>query len=778
MLAVDGMLRAAEADWRRGDLAGARRHVERALEQAPALVPALRLHATVLMQCGATREAVAVLGRVLELEPADVESMANLASLHGRDGNPAAAVVILERAIALQPSLAALHYNLGNALMRLGRIDEALLRFDATLRLAPELALAHNNRGSALKHLGRPTEACAAFERAVQLDPRLAAARNNLGIALAARGDWPGALVQLEEAVRLDPGSLEARGELASALVEAGQLQRAFDEFERALALAPDNENLWYNLGTALMRAGDIGRAIDLLEALARRRPGDAELLINLAQLMLLAARPREAIGCLERAQAVRPDAPRALPLLAVAKLQLCDWQGLEPVVAGLARVAYSAADDVPPLALSLVVDSPQAQHAAARSYASYLDRGQVRATRRPLSRRPGRIRLAYVSPDFGEHPVAHSVVEVLERHDRARFEVIGVAVAPRGESPVGRRIAAACEQFIDASGQSDGQVAALLAQLDVDVAVDLAGYTMGSRPRIFAARGARVQAGYLGYPGTMGSAWLDYLIADRGVVPEDSVADYSERIVWLPECFFPSDSTQAVDPAPPRAAAGLPEQGIVFACMTRPMRILPEVFASWLRILAATPGSVLWLNAAGEAGAMLRSEAAARGIDAQRLRFAGRLDARPAYLGRLSLADVYLDTFPYAGHSTVRDALWSGVPVVTREGRSFAARVAPSLLRAVGLGDWVACDAADYESLAIAVARDRERIAGAREQLRLRERLPAFDMRRLTADLETAYAVLLERWLRGERPSHLALDRGGADVSGVARSIEQAASA
>jgi protein O-GlcNAc transferase len=763
--AADTLLRRAADEARRGDLASARRSCERALQQAPTSLPALRLRAVVLMQSGATSAAIAAFRRVLEREPADVESMANLAALLNGQGELEAAARILHAAIALRPSMAALHYNLGNVLMRLERIEEALARFEAALRIDARLALAHNNRGSALKRLGRLSEACEAFARAVALDPRLAQARNNLGIALAARGDWHAAVAELEEAVRLDPGNIESRGELAGALVEAGQFPRAFEEFERATALAPEVDSLWYNLGTALMRFGDTPRAVAVFEEALRRRPDDTGVLLNLAQAILIDGRPREALRYLARARELEPDAPQSLPLLVNAKLQLCDWQDLQPLVEGLLRVAGENPDDVPPLALAFVADDPAAQLAAARSYARSLLRGLQAPAVIATHRRPGRLRVAYVSPDFGEHPVAHSIVEVLERHDRSRLEVIGISVKNRAPTAIGNRIAAACDRFMAVSEQPDRQIGALLRQLDVDVAVDLAGYTMGARPRIYAARGARVQVGYLGYPGTTGSPWLDYLIADDNVIPGAASEFYSERIVRLPGCFFPSDTTQAVDPAPTRLAAGLPERGVVYACMTRPMRVLPEVFDAWMRILKGSGDSVLWLNAAGDPREALRAHAAARGVDPARLRFAARLESRSAYLGRLALADVCLDTFPYAGHSTVRDALWSGVPVVTREGRSFATRVAPSLLRAAGLADWIAADWSAYEALAVAAARDPSLVARARERLALRERLAAFDMRRLARDLEAAYEFMLEHVARGEQPSHFALAAPVASV-------------
>ncbi len=757
--AVERLLRAAEDEARRGDLEGARRSCERVLQQAPTLLPALKLQAALLIRSGAADAALAALRRVLARDPGDLESLVNAAALVKGRGQPAEAIPFLERALALAPSRPEIHYNLGNALIACDRPHDALASFDAALRLSPRLAHAHNNRGSVLKGLGRAEEACESFTAAVACDPSLSSARNNLGIALARRGDWPQAIRELEEAVRLNPSNLESRGELANALAAAGEYPRAFAAFQAAMALAPEHAVLWYNLGVSLLTYGDYEHAIAVLGELLQRQPDDVDLLLNLAQALMRASRPGEAAAHLERVRALAPPASRAVPVLFFARMLLCDWREFEPLVAALVHASSAAPEDIPPLALTVATDDPAAQLAAARNHAQWLqgDRPAAAAVRR--ARRPGPLRVAYISPDFGDHPVAHSIVEVFERHDRARVEVIGVSIQRRRETAIGARIAAACDRLIDVAGRPDHDVAAQLQCLDVDIAVDLAGYTTGCRPRIFAARGARVQVGYLGYPGTSGSPWIDYLIADRDVIPPSAAAGYSERIAWLSGCFFPSDTTQAVDAAPTRASAGLPEDGVVFACMTKPVRILPDAFDAWMRVLAATQDSVLWLGGAGQAADTLRAHAAERGVDPLRLVFAQRVESRSAYLGRLALADFCIDTFPYAGHSTVRDSLWSGVPVLVREGRTFAARVAPSLLRSVGLGSWVAHDWVEFEALAIELARDPSRVQFAKAKLLAREKLPLFDMARLTAELETAYEVMLGRWQRGEEPAHFAVD-------------------
>lgn len=756
--AVEKLLAGARASLQAGDLEAARRSCERAVQQAPTWQPAVRLLATVLVRQGASDEAVPALRRVLDRDPADVEALATLGGLLTDRGSAEEALPYLERALALRTGQAALHFNYGNCLAALGRTEAALREYERTIGLAPALAVAHNNRGSMLKRLGRQAEAFESFRHAVDLAPNLASARNNLGVAFTERGDAIAAIVELEAATRLNPGNVESHGELAHALLEAGQFARAFEEFERALELAPEHDSLWYNLGVALLRFGDLKRAVEVLELLSRRRPDDAELLVSLAQTLLLDGNARAALEVAERARTIAPDLARITPTLLAARQELCDWREIGDLTDRMLRLPPI---DLPPLALASLVDDPVKSLESARTYMAFLGRAWPFHEPVRTARRPGPLRIAYLSCDFGDHPVGHSIVEVFERHDRRRVEVIGVAIRHRAESAIGRRLSMACDRFYEVAGQSDAEVAALLRREDVDVAVDLAGHTMGARPLIFAARGARVQAAYLGYPGSTGSPWIDYLIADGDVLPAGAEAFYGERLVRLSGCFFPSDTTQVVGPVPSRASAGLPAAAFVYACITKHTRILPQTFAVWMQILGATGDSVLWLNGSGGVRDALRGQAAAHGVDPARLFFAQRVDDRAAYLGRLGVADLFLDVFPYAGHSTVRDALWAGLPVVTREGRGFQTRVAPSLLRAAGLAEWIATDAHSYAEIAVAARQDPQRIRQARATLASHGALPLFDMRRLTSDLESSYELMLQRWERNDPPDHLRIPGG-----------------
>jgi protein O-GlcNAc transferase len=376
---------------------------------------------------------------------------------------------------------------------------------------------------------------------------------------------------------------------------------------------------------------------------------------------------------------------------------------------------------------------------------------------------RHDRIRIAYVSSDFHEHATAHLIAELIELHDRARFEVIGLSFGIDDGSAVRRRLAQAFDGFLDMPEQSDRAIAAELHAREIDIAVDLKGHTRGSRPEIFAHRPAPIQVSYLGFPGTIGADFLDYVIADPIVLPVSQQPFYTERIVQLPDCYQANDSKRAISAqTPERRAAGLPDAGFVFCCFNNNYKIRRPVFDVWMRLLSEVPGSVLWLlrDTAGVEG-NLRREAAARGVDPDRLIFAERC-ALDVHLARHRLADLFLDTLPYNAHTTASDALWAGLPLVTCQGEAFAGRVAASLLAAVGLPELVTQNLADYEALALRLARDPAMLRSVRDKLAAnRSTHPLFDSARFCRHLEAAYLRMWETWQRGEPPQPFRVDAG-----------------
>ncbi len=368
---------------------------------------------------------------------------------------------------------------------------------------------------------------------------------------------------------------------------------------------------------------------------------------------------------------------------------------------------------------------------------------------------RRDKLRIAYLSADFQDHATAHLMAELFERHDHSRFEVMAISFGIGDGSPMRQRLAAAFDRFYDACQRSDEDTARFLYGQKTDIAIDLKGHTRGARPGILAYRPAPVQVSYLGYPGTMGAQFIDYIVADKIVIPPGHESFYTEKIVRLPDCYQVNDRKRAVaEHTPERREAGLPQEGFVFCCFNQNWKITPDVFDVWMRLLRTVSGSVLWLvHDSKETERNLRSEAQARGVDGARLIFAPRLPSE-VHLARHRLADLFLDTLPYNAHTTASDALWTGLPVLTQLGEGFAGRVAASLLSAAGLPELITHSIADYEALALRLANDTILLKGYRDRLNAnRAVLPLFDTDRFRLHLEAAYLQMAEIWQSGEQP-------------------------
>jgi predicted O-linked N-acetylglucosamine transferase (SPINDLY family) len=557
--------------------------------------------------------------------------------------------------------------------------------------------------------------------REIELYPDAIDACNALGVALIRQSRREDALAAFMEAARRDPGSVSANNNVANVLSELGREAEALPYLERAVAAAPDLAEAHHNLGT-------------LLQTLKRHE---------------------EAIVSLDAALRLAPRMSYTLSYLVWNQLAICRWEGLGARIEELRVRLRDEGVPAEPFVFVALPTSPAEQRACAERHVQVkLPARRMDPPAAPRSVR-ARIRVAYLSADFSEHATSQLAARLFELHDRAQLEVLGISYGPHDVSPMRARLVKAFDRFVDVRSKGDAEAAALLRELEVDIAVDLKGYTTGARPGILAARPAPVQVSYLGFPGTLGAPFIDYLIADRFVVPEEDRAHYSENVVYLPDCYQVNDATRAIAArTPSRAEAGLPEGRFVFCCFNNNFKITPEVFGIWMRLLRELDGSVLWLLEDSPAARRnLERAAGASGIDASRLVFAHRV-AHADHLARHRLADLFIDTLPYNAHTTASDALWGGLPVLTCAGASFAGRVAGSVLRAAGLPELVARDLHEYEALALALARDAARLGALRERLaRNRMQAPLFDSDRFRRHLEAAYAAMWAIWMRGEQP-------------------------
>jgi predicted O-linked N-acetylglucosamine transferase (SPINDLY family) len=558
-----------------------------------------------------------------------------------------------------------------------------------------------------------------------------------------------------KRALAANPNDATAWHNLGKALCGLKRYEEGIACYDKALELVPEGRVIWKDRSAAIRLSN---RTPTHFEE-PTLDPQDANGWALRAGFLLASGRLQEAAAASDRALEIAPNHLAAMRMGIRCRIAACDWRQRKEDERRIAKAIKSGLPVITPFNYQTIRDSEAEGLALAQLAAKVLTRPQ--ALWRGEIYRHDRIRVAYISAEFHEHPMSYVAAGVYEHHDKSRFETIAISLGPPSRSDMRRRLEAAFDRFINAQAMSDAEVAAMLRDMEVDIAIDLNGYAGSGRPGIFAHRPAPVQVNYLAYCGTMGTPHYDYIIADHTVIPKQSQIHYSERIAYLPHSHMPNDRTRPIAKnAPTRSEAGLPETGFIFACHNGLQKIGPDTFDIWMRLLRAVEFSVLWLSSP-ETSAManLQREAKARGVAPERLVFAPRLPQMENHLARLRLADLFLDTLPYNAHATACDALWAGLPVLTCMGNAYTGRVAASLLHAVGLDELITSSPSEYEALALALARDPEGLAAIKEKL-IHKRLtePLFDTARYTHDLERVYVTMWERARCGKPPESFSL--------------------
>jgi len=712
-------------------------------------------------QKGALADAERVCAQILAATPDDFHASHLLGIIRYAQGRHREALELLGTAVKQNPDAAHAWSNHGLALHELQRYDEALTSYERALALAPEFPEALNNRGLTLHELGRYEVALDQYHRALALRPYYAEALFNRGNAFEKLQRQESAIASYDRALAVRPGYPEALNNRGLILHQLKRHEEAIASYDKALAHRPRYAEALHNRGNALAALKRYGEAIASLDRALAIRPDHVEALTARGSALKHLNRYEECLADFEKALALDPEHRYAFGGLANAALTICDWGRTARIGEELpARIA--AGSLVPSLTVLGYTGSPALQLQCAKNSIAHLIPNVPQPLCKPEARRHERLRIAYVSADFHRHATAFLMAELFELHNRSRFEVLGVSFGPDDGSDMRTRLLAAFDRFHDVASLSDYEAAKLLNEQEVDIAVDLKGLTLDCRPGILAHRPAPIQVSYLGYPGTMGADFIDYVIADSMVLPLDQQAWWTEQIVQLPDCYQVNDSKRRIAAhTPTRREAELPDRNFVFCCFNNNWKIAPPVFEVWMRLLRAVDGSVLWLMRSSIAAEVnLRKEAAARGIDPARLVFAANL-ALEDHLARHRLADLFLDTLPYGAHTTASDALWAGLPLVTCRGEAFAGRVAASLLAAVGLPELVTSSLEEYEALALRLATDPTLLRGFRERLARDAPTSAlFDTDRFRRHIEAAYLTMWERFERGESPQSFSLQR------------------
>jgi protein O-GlcNAc transferase len=736
-----------------GMLAEAEKFYAAILNVRPDHFDALRLLGVLRQQQGNNAEAMRLISAALRMNPNSSDALSNFAGVLFALGRYDEALAAYDQALAITPDHLETLCNRGNTLLQLGRNEEALAAFDQALAIKSDHPDILVNRGNALLQLQRAQEALEAFEEVLAIQPDHAGASGNRRAPLKLLGRYEEALEIGRRDLDLAPDDVGALNDYGSTLLLMGRAGDALDVFDKSLAIEPDQPGVLKNRAHVLRMLGRLDEAVDGYDRALAAAPDDADVIYDRAVALWALGKREAAMASHEQAWALKH--PRALSELALCRMRVADWpranELVGPVSAHIAEGKF--VDPFVPMAFGL---HPLDQLKSARRYV----RTKILEAPKPFIHstaiQADKLRIAYLSSDFRQHPVGVAIAELFERHDKTRFETIGVSFGSNDASGTRARIVNAFDQFHDVVSHTDRKIAGLLNDLQVHIAIALNGLTGGCRPGVLAYRPAPIQVSYLGYAGTTGAEFIDYILADETALPFDQQPFFAEKIVQLPGCYHANDTTRRMAPqTPARSELGLPDRGFVFCCFNQSYKVAAPVFDVWMRLLAQVQDSVLWLSGMNDlAQANLRRAAAARGVDPERLIFAVWADAMEDHLARQRAADLFLDTLPYNAHSTTCDALFAGVPVVTCTGAAFAGRVAASMLEAAGLPELVTNNLEDYEALALALATDPALLSSMRRRLaRNRPTCPLFDGDRFRRHIEAAYTTMWDIYRQGESP-------------------------
>jgi protein O-GlcNAc transferase len=706
-------------------------------------------------QRGNLEQAARLYAEILRADPGNLDALCLLGSLEAQRGAHAEAQKIADRALQSASGAPADSYRLGCLMQNLGRTRDALSCFDKATRIAPNFGDAWQKRGDMLLVGGDAAGALASYDRAVLTKPKDGLLWFNRGSAAIQFGRLEDALGHFDKALSCDPRLTEALYNRANVLLRLRRPEEALGELQRFLARAPNHVDALVSRGVAEAMLGRHDAALSSCDKALALDPNCTNALFNRGDILMMVGRYRDAAASLEKVAALDPGREHAAGNLIHARLMCCDWRVFEEAERLFAASLNARTPPIQPFISIILSRDPAVQRRVAQSWADKECPPAPQMLWRGERYRHAKIRLAYLSADFKFHATAVLMSGLFEHHDKNRFETFAFSYGESEESESRVRLRSAFDRFIDVREKSEAEIASLIREHEIDIAIDLKGYTLGGRNRILSLRPAPVQAHFVGYPGTLGASYVDYLLADKTIIPEKDRVHYTEKIVYLPDTYQPNDSQRAdAGPTPTREQVGLPADGFVFCSFNNVYKFTPKVFAVWMRLLTAIEGSVLWLlDDNRDASQALRTAAQEAGISPLRLVFSPRAP-HGQHLARQRLADLFVDTFPCNAHTTASDALWIGLPVLTCMGETFAGRVAASLLKAIGLPELVTCSLEDYEALALRLARDPAFLATIRAKLaRNRDTHPLFDTARYTRHLETAFATMWERSRRGLPP-------------------------
>ena len=669
-------------------------------------------------------------------------------------------------AIAIKPDYAKAHFNLAGALHDLGQLEGAVNSYEKTLEIEPHFAEAHNNLGTVFKELKQNDAAVQSYKEALVIKPDYIEAQYSLGIILQDLGQLEAAIKCYEAVLAIKPNFADALNNLGTSFLDLGQFDEAANSYKSALKIKPDFVEAINNLGIAFYKLHQFDDAIECYEKALSLKPDFVDVYANFASVLKDLKRFDEALAIYESEIIRNSNLDFILGELFYIKMHLCIWDDFPIHLNELTTKINNSEKVISPFILLALIDDPEIQRKTAEIYAN--DKFQNNDVLPSLGIYPkhSKIRIGYFSADFREHPVSSLTAELYETHDRNEFEIYAFSFGPNTNDEMNLRIKAGVDHFYDVHSMSHKEIVMLARSFEIDIAIDLAGYTQNSRTEIFAMSAAPIQASYIGVLSTMGVEYYDYLLSGQGMIPESNQKYYTEKIVYLPS-YQVNDSKEILPEITfTRKELGLPEKGFVFCCFNHAYKITPTVFDSWARILSDVKESVIFIYVENElAKTNLIREIADRGIDSCRLIFGGRLP-RAEYLARYRVADLFLDTRPYNAGTTASDALRMGLPVLTLEGSSFNSREAASIVRSLNLPELITSSEKQYEALAVELGNDPEKLKFIKEKLaRNLSIAPLYDTPLFTKNLESAFAQMYYSYQKGLEPNHIYLNQDNSKV-------------
>ncbi|CAN1488147.1 Spy Predicted O-linked N-acetylglucosamine transferase, SPINDLY family [Burkholderiaceae bacterium] len=759
---LQNILQVAIEAFNTGDFKKSEKLLSQYVKKAPDEFDPIHLLAVVNAFNFKHHEAIKWYRRAIQLNPNDAQALSNLATSLNSTGNYQESLEIQEKAIKLDPHNAEFWYNAGNILCDMGMFENSFRYYEKSLALNPYSHETLNNYGKALFDLGRFSESITYYDQALQLNPNFLECLINKGVSLKDLKRYDEAIACFDRALMIQPYYAEAFSNKGIVLCALKKFDEAVHHFDKSIALKADYAEAWSNKGVVLHHElKHFEDAIRHHDQAIKIKPSYAEAWSNKAATLNDVNRYDEALLCYNKALALKPNLDWVYGNLLHTKMKLCTWNSFEEDTNNLTQKIQSHNKIAQPFVPLFLIDNPHLHHQCAINYINDLYPPNPILGLIPKRNKKTKIRVAYFSADFGRHAVSALTAELFELHNKNDFEVIAFSFSLNDKSEMHLRLSRAFDQFIDARALSDREIAQLAREMQIDIAIDLGGFTGENRTGPFAFRVAPIQVNYLGYPGTLGANYFDYIIADHLLIPIESQKYFSEKVVYLPNSYQANDRQRPIaEKKYSRQELGLPEGCIVFSCFNNNYKILPTTFASWMRILKSVDGSVLWLLEDNPLGAKkLKEEAQKHGVSGERLIFALRTSI-PEHLARHHQADLFIDTYPYNAHTTASDALWAGLPVLTMMGKSFASRVAGSLLNAIGLPQLITKSQEEFEELAIALAKNPQKLASIREHVaNNRLTAPLFDTPRFTKHLEAAYLKMYERYQLDLEPDHIYIE-------------------